>query len=395
MSDRWHPHPRNVSLETVATLQKNVIESFRLMKQLQRSAKRNIDSGASSGQKPRAKTVKMADVAKAANVSSATVSRLMTGRAPVAPDMRERIRAAAARLGFDLERVKKTKIIAFILSNRGVLHPFHSAVLMGAEAYCAEHGYGLLFLPFDYSTAATVADLQAPDILQRQSVVSGVIAAGTNSQSLLQLLSQRGIPWVALGNNVLGSREDSQSGCIYFDDVNGAYELTRYLISLGHKRIGFVGNLNLPWYARRYRGYESAMTEAGLDSRVSELNSRDGEDMGYMASKLMLQTHPTTTAIFAGDDAAARGVYKAALDRGLKIPADLSVAGFNDTSEAIMMQPPLTSVHVFLDELGKQLAESLLARIRGQQLPEKPLNLPTQLVRRESCIAFEASVEKV
>lgn len=346
--------------------------------------KTNPQKGASPRRYAKRKAVKLSDIAKAANVSSATVSRLMTGKATVAPEMKEKIRAAAMRLGFDLERSKKTKIIAFILSNRGVLHPFHSAVLMGAEAYCAEHGYGLLFLPFEYSTTAAARDLQAPDILDRQGVVSGAIVAGTNSQSLLELLSSRRIPWVALGNNVIGQRDGMQAGCIYFDDTNGAHEMTKYLLALGHRRIGFVGNLNLPWYARRFRGYELAMAEAGCEPLASKLNSSDGEEMGYMASKLMLQESPGVTAIFAGDDAAARGVYKAARDRGLQIPSHLSVAGFNDTPEALLMQPPLTSVRVFVDELGRQLAECLLKQIRGG-IPSEALHLPTQLVRRESC----------
>src|SRR6516164_8392437 len=102
----------------------------------------------------RSKKVKLIDVARAANVSPATVSRLIGGRAHVTAEMRDRVIKAAIRLGFDLDRGRKSRIIAFLLSNRGVLHPFHSAVLMGAEAYCTEYNYGLLFLPFQYPTDA-------------------------------------------------------------------------------------------------------------------------------------------------------------------------------------------------------------------------------------------------
>jgi DNA-binding LacI/PurR family transcriptional regulator len=288
-------------------------------------------------------------------------------------------------LGFDLERSRKSKIIAFLLSNRGVLHPFHSAVLMGAEAYCAEHDYAVLFLPFRYPTAARSEELRLPEILHRRQVISGVIAAGTNSQSLLDILTRRGVPWVALGNNIMGENQESQNAAIYFDDIAGAYELTRYLQSLGHRHIAFVGNLNLPWYARRYRGYVRAMEEVGMKAQISELNSREGEETGYLAAKLILQQPVRPTAIFAGDDAAAQGVYKAARDSGFRVPEDLSVAGFNDTSEASALHPPLTSVHVFTDELGKQLAELLLKRIARPDLPAQSVTLPTQVVRRESC----------
>jgi DNA-binding LacI/PurR family transcriptional regulator len=277
----------------------------------------------------------------------------------------------------------KTRIIAFLLSNRGVLHPFHSAVLMGAEAFCAEHDYALLFLPFQYATA-NPNHLKLPEILGRH-IVSGVIAAGTNSEALLELLTGSQIPWVALGNNILGKRHEQPISAVYFDDIGGSHELTRYMISLGHRQIAFVGNLKLPWYARRHAGYLTAMEDAGLAPVISELSYKEGEEMGYLGGKTVLQQASRPTAIIAGDDAAARGVYKVARDMGLKIPDDLSVAGFNNTLEASSLHPTLTSVHVFTDELGKQLAEMLLKRIENPGLEWQSLTLPTQLVRRESC----------
>jgi DNA-binding LacI/PurR family transcriptional regulator len=335
--------------------------------------------------KRRSQNVRLADVARAANVSPATVSRMMTGRAVVAPQTRDRILKSAIRMGFDIERGRKSRIIAFLLSNRGVLHPFHSAVLMGAEAYCAEHDYGLLFLPFQYSPRVSPEELHLPGIFQRREVISGVIVAGTNSQSLLNLLTLRGIPWVVLGNNVLSEQRQQEVGAVYFDDVGGAYELTRYLQSLEHRQIAFVGNRQLPWFARRYQGYQRAMEEAGLSVHISEFNSEDHERMGYLATKLILQGSEPVTAIFAGDDAAARGACKAVRDSGLRIPEDISVAGFNDTPEASVLHPPLTSVHVFTDEVGKQLAELLLKRITRPDLPARSVVLPTQVVKRESC----------
>src|ERR1041385_237081 len=184
-----------------------------------------------------AKKVKLSDIARIAQVSTATVSRLVGGRSGVNPETRDRIIEAALQLGFDLERGRKSRIIAFLLSNRGVLHPFHSAVLMGAEAYCAERDYALLFLPYEYSSSARPQELSLPDILLQRKIISGVIVAGTNSQNLLTLLSRKEIPWVVLGNNVLGHPPDEPLSAVSFDEVTGAYELTRYLQSLGHRQI--------------------------------------------------------------------------------------------------------------------------------------------------------------
>ncbi|MBV9182218.1 MAG: LacI family DNA-binding transcriptional regulator [Acidobacteria bacterium] len=345
--------------------------------------------------KKTATKIKLSDVARAAKVSTATVSRFVGSRGGITSETRERIMAAASRLGFDLEKNRKSRIIVFLLSNRGLLHPFHSAVLMGAQAYCAEHDYAMLFLPFHYSVNAAPGEISLPEILEQRRLVSGVIVAGTNSSSLLRLLSRKSIPWVALGNNLIVASDDELTGggTVYFDDISGAHELTRYLQSLGHRRIAFIGNLSLPWYARRHRGYERAMQEAGFESRVNERNFREGEDMGYLAGKWMLQQSLAPTAIFAGDDSAARGVYTAARDRGMRIPEDLSVAGFNDTPEARALHPALTTVRVFTDEVGKQLAEAVLHGIFSPRVERPAIHLPTQLIRRESCQALSSRPE--
>jgi DNA-binding LacI/PurR family transcriptional regulator len=337
--------------------------------------------------KRKSKKVRLVDVARVANVSASTASRVTSGRTAVTPEIRDRVIKAAVELGFDLDRRRESRIIAFLLSNRGVLHPFHSAVLMGAEAYCAEHDYGLLFLPFGYSSRAAWQELRLPAILGRPQVASGVIVAGTNSQNLLDFLTQDGIPWVVLGNNVTGEWDHREQSAVFFDDIGGAYELTRYLISLGHRQIGFAGNLRHPWFARRYDGYCRAVKEAELAPRLSDVNSTEGQEIGYLATKLMLQGGERVSAIFAGDDRVARGAYQAVRDSGLNIPADVSIAGFNDTTEAAALDPPLTSVRVFTEQVGKQLAELLLKKIARPDLKFEPVLLPTQVIKRESCVA--------
>ncbi len=339
------------------------------------------------------------EVAREAGVSPATVSRLMRGGARVNAATRERVEIAAARLNFDLEARKTSRIIAFLLSNRGVLHPFHSSVLVGAEAYCAEHDYGLLFLPLQYSLNLRSDRLVLPEILLRKTVVAGAIVAGTNSQELLELLRCHEIPWIVLGNNVVGDWPHNKPRSVFFDDIRGAYDLASYLLSLGHRHIGFAGNLSLPWYLRRFQGYRKAMEEAGLPTISNNLQSLDAEEMGYLETRLLLERTPRPTAIFAGDDPAARGVYKAARDHGLRIPEDLTVAGFNDTPDAATLHPPLTSVRVFTAELGRQAAELLLKNIVNPTIETASVVLPTRLIRRESCsrpmLKSEADLSRV
>jgi DNA-binding LacI/PurR family transcriptional regulator len=325
------------------------------------------------------------EVAREARVSMATVSRVANGSHSVTPRLRARVYKASVKLGYDLDGKNKSKILAFILSNRAVLHPFHSAVLVGAEAYCAAHDYGLLFLPVRYPSDVSWKELHLPQVLHRHDVIRGAIVAGTNSQNLLDFLSYRGVGFVTLGNNVAGEWRKEEYSAVYFDDVEGAYGLTRYLQSLGHRHICFVGNCRMPWFQRRFEGYRKAMEEASLAPSQNDLDSDDGEVIGFLSTKSILKSGSPVTAIFAGEDTAARGVYKALQEAGLRVPEDVSVAGFNDIPEAAALNPPLTSVRVFTDQVGKQMAELVLKRVAHPDSAPQVITIPTQLVKRESC----------
>ena len=335
----------------------------------------------------------LADVAKEAGVSAATVSRFMRGAVPVNMETRQRISTAAERLGFDLTARRSSRIIAFLLSNRGVLNPFHSSVMVGAEAYCAENGYYLLFLPLQYSLSAPAERLALPPILLQKTLVSGAVVAGINSVAMLELLGEQDVPWVALGNNVVKAWPQNKPQSVFFDEVRGAYDLTSYLLSLGHRDIAFAGNISLPWYERRFQGYETAMHEAGLPVVSNDLGSLDSEEMGYLGARVLLERSPRPSAIFAGDDRAAVGVYKAARDHRLRIPEDLTVVGFDDHPESATLLPPLTTVRVFTHELGRQAAELLLKFIANPEDPPASVVLPTQIVRRESAAPPTSSAQ--
>jgi LacI family transcriptional regulator len=117
----------------------------------------------------------------------------------------------------------------------------------------------------------------------------------------------------------------------------------------------------------------------------SDLRTLDGEEMGYLGTRLLLQQDPRPTAIFAADDPAGRGAYKAARDQNLRVPEDLTVAGFNDTPDAAALHPPLTTVRVFTEQLGRQAGELLFQQIGQPDIATPSIVLPTQLIRRESC----------
>jgi DNA-binding LacI/PurR family transcriptional regulator len=324
------------------------------------------------------------DVAKLAGVSLATVSRVATGSDRVSPELRARVLKAASELKLELNGKGKPRIVAFILANRELFNPFHAGVMVGAEAYCATRDCGLLFLPIHYGSNVPWQNLHLPRILSRPGPVNAAILAGKNSQNLLDLLTHRGISCVVMGNNVTGDWNKEEYSALYFDDVEGAYDATRYLLSLGHRDIWYVGNFQMPWFKRRYEGYRRAMEDAGLPSRTNEFDSGEGEDLGYLATKSILKSGEVMTALFAGDDAVARGAYQAIHEIGLRIPEDISVVGFNDT-EGASLRPPLTSVRVFTEQLGRGMAALAVERLTRPDLPHEVITIPTQLVKRESC----------
>ena len=271
-----------------------------------------------------------------------------------------------------------------VLGNREILHPYHSYVLSGAEAFCAAHDYNVLFLSYRYDLNASVEKLEVPRALQRRDLACGLILAGTNAANLLKLVAGRRINFAVLGDNVLGEWDPQSYDVVWSDDIRGASEMTRYLQSLGHRDIWFVGSRKLPWFDRRYRGYAETMKADGLEPRISEFHAETPNEAGYLATKAILSGGQPVTAIFAGGDLAAEGVYRALRDRGLRIPEDISVAGFNDI-EAAVMHPPLTSVRQFPEQAGRRLAEMILTRMSSPETAPQQAVIPTQLIKRESC----------
>jgi DNA-binding LacI/PurR family transcriptional regulator len=324
------------------------------------------------------------EIAAKASVSVATVSRVLNGNNRVDPAIREVVLDAAAKLNVDLSQRNKTKALAFLLSNRAMLHAFHSRILIGAEAYCAAHGWDMVFLSFNYSPHVPWKELHLPKVVQRHDVVRAVVLAGTNSANLLELLDHKGIAYSVLGNNVIGEPKSLKGDTVFSDDVQGGREMTKYLIGLGHRDIWFVGNVRHTWFARHFEGYRRAMTEAGLAPRLSGLEFEDETEMGYINTKALISKGEPCTAILAGNDQTAHGVYKGLRDSGRKVPDDISVAGCDDTVST-WLYPGLTTTREFPEQLGQQMVKLVLNRIAQPSLDSQVVTIPTELIKRESC----------
>jgi DNA-binding LacI/PurR family transcriptional regulator len=218
-----------------------------------------------------------------------------------------------------------------------------------------------------------------------------VVLAGTNSTNLIELLHQKGMAFTVFGNNLSGKQQDlANNDVVLGDDIQGGHDATRHLIGLGHRNIWFVGNTRLPWFARCFEGYQSAMHESGLLPRESSIDSEDSTECGYLGTKSLLARDQSVTAILAGNDMTAYGVYNALRDRGLSIPKDVSVAGCGDTI-GTWLYPALSSVREFPELIGKQLVESVLNRIAKPDQGPQRVTVPTEFIKRDSCGPVRAS----
>lgn len=332
---------------------------------------------------PRRK-IGLREIASAANVSLATASRVLRGNSRVSPDIQKAVFDGAKKLGIDPALRNKARTLAFLLSNRTVLHAFHSRILSGAEEYCAAHGWNVVFLSFKYSAQVPAEELHLPKLMLRSDLIRGVILAGANSANLLDHFAREGVPFSALGNNVIGGEKElADYDMVFANDIQGSEDATRYLIGLGHRHIAFVGNTRLPWYARCFAGYSRAMNDAGLILRQSGTDSNDEAESGYLGTKSLLASEEPVTAILAGNDPTAHGVYKALRDRGLTIPGDISVVGCDDTVGS-WLYPALTTTREFPEQLGKALVELLLNRIADPEAGPQRVTIPTELIKRDS-----------
>jgi DNA-binding LacI/PurR family transcriptional regulator len=195
---------------------------------------------------------------------------------------------------------------------------------------------------------------------------------------------------VVLGNNIIGEPRDLKSDVVFSDDIHGGQDMTQYLIGLGHRHICFVGNTRLPWFARCFEGYRRAMIEAGLVPLQSSIDTEDDTESGYLGVKSLLTRNEPVSAIIAGNDYTAHGVYKGVRDSGLSIPDDISVAGCSDILGS-SLYPRLTTLRAFPEQIGRQMAEMILNRIADPSLPQQNVTIPTELIKRDSCRVLPAS----
>ncbi|MDZ7374041.1 MAG: LacI family transcriptional regulator [candidate division KSB1 bacterium] len=334
-----------------------------------------------SRERPRFATIE--DVARRAGVSKMTVSRVIRGHASVRAETRERVLRAIEELDYFPNSTARA-LVNDVTTNVGLVvgHPprfddFFNYVAKGAELELARRGYSLILV---------MQQLDEGDLpmVVRQRKVDGLLLGGPEiRQTLIESLQAKHIPCVLLANRV--DYPPVPSVCA--DDFGGAMAAVQHLVSLGHERIAFVGTRRTFYHVQeRFRGYAVALKMAGLPVRPEWcVEVAYSQEEGRSASRELLEKPDRPTAIFYSGDLLALGGIEAARDLGLSVPGDVAVVGFDDIQTAALLDPPLTTVRVDKEEMGRLAVELLFEAMENPSAQPRAVKIPTELVIRRSC----------
>jgi LacI family transcriptional regulator len=322
------------------------------------------------------------EVAKAARVSIATVSRVINGVDGVSSKLEQRVQAAMEKLHYHPSMLarnfksQETRLIGVIIPI--LEHPAYSRMAAAIERRLFGYNYRALICNSEEDEERENAYIE---MLMRQRVEGIIIdSSARNTQSLVEL-KENNIP-IVLFDRMLPEIPCNQVFC---DNSLGGYTAIKYLAELGHRRIGVVAAPTYPEViTRRIRGTREAIADFGIDDDPELLVTGDTQlfDMGYQAAQYLLQLKVRPTAIFAMTDVTAVGVMHAAAEAGLKIPDDLSVIGYDDLPIAAYMIPPLTTIAQPFSEMAETAIELLFKQIKNPELLPERAVLPTRLVVR-------------
>lgn len=320
------------------------------------------------------------DIAELAGVSVATVSRVLNydETLNVQEGTKKKVFEAAEQLEYHMKEKKKRKrklkigVICSYSPEEELEDTFYLSVRVAIEKEIEEEGFKRIVLSTE-------------DSAEQASAVDGVICLGTFSKSTVEKIDSFHKPHIFV--DTVGNLNTADS--IVTDIKHSMSQVMEYLWSQGHRRIGFIGGSELDSDGRevldsRLPAYRRFLEEKGtLYEEIIKIGEYTPKD-GYRLAKELLEQPEVPTAVFTANDSLAVGCYRAIQERGLQIPGDVSVIGFNDISMAKYLAPPLTTVHVHMNFMGRQAVKMLAERIQSERTINMHVSVPTQLMIRES-----------
>ncbi len=326
------------------------------------------------------------DVARLANTSVATVSRVLNDKGYVSGDARIRVEKAVKELNYQ-PRVVTRDNVQKNLRHVGILVPdmnnyFYPLELMGIEDELEKKDYSIL-LCNTYEKVEKEKKYIA-NLLKKD--VDGIILVGSRStisynEHIIDLAEK--IPVVMTNDYIIGS-------CVYsvmIDIVNGAYKAVSHLIGLGHRNIAIInGNIEYSTFASKQEGYQHALEDEGIkiqnDYIVSEVPYEAG---GFAGMKRLLALEKPPTAVFSASDQIAVGGISAIYQAGLRIPEDISLVGFSNIPLSEHLHPSLTTIDAYPYHTGKLAAETIISVLNHKEQDQRKIILEPRLIERNTC----------
>ncbi len=325
------------------------------------------------------------DIAKQSGHSCSTVSRVLNDSPYVSEKTRTRVKKVIDDMGFRPNHVARglvtgqMNIVVCIIGDRW--NPFYAELFSAAEEVLNQAGFLAVLCYTDYEPVKEEKYLEAASEYNFAGVI---MVTAPETPKLAENLAKLECP-VVLANRYLAS---VPTDVVLMDNYHGGYIATRHLIDLGHRRIAcWAGPENSTASRDRVRGYREAMREAGLaveDDDLVKGNLLESE--GYQFACDLLDNPRDITAVFCGNDMMASGVIKAYVERGRKIPEDLSVIGFDDSPVAVRGPVKLSTVRQHPQAMGQAAAELVLNRMTEKDKPHRKIIFSPELVLRDSVI---------
>ena len=326
-------------------------------------------------------TLKM--VAEKAGVSVNTASRAINNKPDISEETKKRVLRIAKELGYIRNaaavalRTKKTRTIGVVIADNS--NPFYAEVLNGIEVAAREKNYHIILANTqrDYKK-----EEEAINLLLAKRVDGLLIAPVQDRDDDIRKLIKTNLPFVIVGRDF----ENIEIDVVYNDEIKGGFLATEYLIKKGHKRIALIDGFLYKSPAKgRLEGYKKALNEYGIpldDSLISvgDINLEDG----YERTRQMLGKNLNFTAIFAYNDMMAFGAMQAIKEKGLRIPEDIGLVGYDDISFSSLMDPALTTIRLNKQELGIESVKLLLSRINGNRKIAQKIMLDVDIIARKT-----------
>lgn len=327
--------------------------------------------------------VTIKDIAKKANVSVTTVSRVLNNKPDVGDQTRTKILKLIEELNYKPNSVarglvmQKTHTIGLIIPD--ISNPFFPQVARAIEDKAQKSGYSIIFFNTDNHLEK---EKKAVELFKSKQVDGLIVSLSLGNEEILKELKAANYPVVQIDRSVLSNSYPLVS----IDNKNSAYQMVEYMLKKGYKKIAHItGDLKTTTARDRLAGYKKALNDYQVEINEDYIIKGDyTQQLAFEAMQTLLKLKEPPTAVFAANDLSAAGVYKALFAAGLNIPADIAVAGHDDIDIASLLRPELTTMRQPKYSLGEKAVSVLLKMIDNYEAEVEAQILKTKLVIRES-----------